>query len=592
MDIENLFQDVRQRLNNHYDSEKLLLLQVLQLANQKGMQFTTDFFSSLSERLSLPATEIKGIASFYSFLDKPRNTQYDIRISDNITDQFQNNAYVINTLQEKYADNPKVNIATTSCIGMNDQGPAMLVNGYTIPNLGPGTLEHVFSLIDDNIPLTSWPSELFTVADNIQRKDILLNDVSGNGTSLNKLTNAEPDEILSIIQNSGLSGRGGAGFSTASKWRLCKQAETENKHVICNADEGEPGTFKDRVLLNSYANQFIEGMTLCAGIVGASQGYIYLRAEYLFLLPKLNAVLQKRRDDNLLGNNILGKKGFDFDIDIHLGAGAYICGEESALIESLEGKRGIPRNRPPFPVTQGYINQPTIVNNVETFLAAAGIVEHGADWFKNTGTEKSPGTKLLSISGDCKKPGVYEFPFGTSIKDILSACGASDTQAVQVAGAAGHMVAPDEFDHAISFEDYATAGSFMVYDHSRDLFQVIKNFADFFKHESCGFCTPCRVGTSLQSDLVEKLVEGNASSYDINEIKSIAKLMQTTSHCGLGATASTAILDLIEKFPQLLEKRLKHLDYTPAFNLDAALEQSRQITGREDSQSHIGGYHD
>ena len=592
MDIDSLFKDVRQRFNNRYDSEKLLLLQVLQLANQKGIAFSPDFFSSLSQRLGIPAAEVEGIASFYSFLDNSEAIAFDIRISDNITDQFQNNEAVLKAFQDKFAGNNEIRISKTSCIGMSDQGPAILINGQVIAKVDEHVLKQVFALIDDKQAITTWPQELFVVEDNIQRKDILLNEVSGLGASLKQFTDGDVDSTLSKIESAVLRGRGGAGFNTASKWQFCRQATSSQKHVICNADEGEPGTFKDRVLLNSYADQVIEGMTLCAGIVGASQGYIYLRAEYQYLLPQLTTLLQQRRDQNLLGKNILGKADFDFDIDVHLGAGAYICGEESALIESLEGKRGIPRIRPPFPVTHGYLNQPTVVNNVETFMAAAGIVEHGAEWFKQKGNAYSSGTKLISISGDCDKPGIYEYPLGTSIREILSDCGAHDTQAVQIAGAAGHLVGPTEFEHSISFEDFATAGSFMVFDQSRDLFELAKNISEFFRHESCGFCTPCRVGTSLQADLVHKLASGHASRYDIDEIKSIANLMQTTSHCGLGATASTALIDLIEKFPDLIDSQLTHQSYEPAFDLDAALEQSRQITGRDDSHAHIGNQHD
>jgi [NiFe] hydrogenase diaphorase moiety large subunit len=592
MDTETLFQEIRQHFKHHYAQDKLLLLQILQLAYRKGMDFSAAFFDSLAEKLSMPAAEIEGIANFYNFLDAPCGTRYDIRISDNIIDQFQNNRTLYQDILDKYAENTAVNVSLTSCTGMGDQGPAILVNGLAIANVNTEVLKQIFACIDQNLPVNSWPSELFSITDNIQLRDMLLNEVSGNGTAISKLVSNEADKALSMIENAGLRGRGGAGFSTARKWLFCQQARATEKHVICNADEGEPGTFKDRVLLNSYADQVVEGMTLCAGITGARNGYLYLRGEYYYLLPKLNQVLQQRRAKNLLGKNIMGKTGFDFDIDIHLGAGAYICGEESALIESLEGKRGIPRNRPPFPVTHGYLNQPTVVNNVETFMAAAGIVEHGAEWFRQTGTDKSSGSKLISISGDCDKPGIYEYPFGTSIQQILSDCGAHETQAVQVAGAAGHLLSPAEFDQTISFEDFSTAGSFMVFNQSRDLFEIVKNFTAFFKHESCGFCTPCRVGTSLQDDLAIKLANGNASRFDLDEIQSIADLMHTSSHCGLGVTASTALLDLIEKFPELINRRLSKQSFEPAFDLDAALEESRQLTGRNDTQSHIGGYHD
>ena len=472
---------------------------------------------------------------------------------------------------------------------MSDQGPGLLVNGQAIASLDEQKTENISKLISQQIPLDQWPEELFRIDDNIKKRDLLLSGDFKNGSALQALKDSSSDALLERIKTAGLRGRGGAGFPTASKWDFCRQSQADQRYVICNADEGEPGTFKDRVLLNSFADIVIEGMTLCAGIIKASQGFIYLRGEYRYLVPKLQNILQQRRDDGLLGQNILGIDGFNFDIDIHLGAGAYICGEESALIESLEGKRGVPRKRPPFPVSNGYCDKPTVVNNVETFMAAARIAEHSADWFHAAGTEQSAGTKILSISGDCTHPGIYEYAFGTSLTQILQDCGATDTQAVQVAGAAGNLYKPEEFDRQLSFEDVATAGSFMVLDNSRDLVAMIQNFSDFFVHESCGFCTPCRVGTSLIKDLVIKLANGHATPYDLEEMKKIGALMKTSSHCGLGATAPNALLDLINKFPDLLQDKLAHTDYEPAFDLDAALQEARDITGRDDAGAHLGG---
>ncbi len=280
------------------------------------------------------------------------------------------------------------------------------------------------------------------------------------------------------------------------KWRFCsEEAETE-RYVVCNADEGEPGTFKDRVLLNSYAHQVFEGMTLCASIIKAEQGFLYLRGEYLHLVEKLQDILEQRRDSGLLGNNILDQ-GLNFDIEIRLGCGAYICDEESALIESLEGKRGIPRNRPPYPVSQGYLGKPIVVNNVETFFAASKIAAQGGQWFADVGTKQSQGTKILSISGDCTKPGIYEYPFGTRIEQVLQDCGATDVLGIQVGGPSGTFIGLDELQRTLAFEDLATGGSFIIFNQSRSILDIVKNFTHFFAHESCGFCTPCRVGTSL-----------------------------------------------------------------------------------------------
>ena len=284
---------------------------------------------------------------------------------------------------------------------------------------------------------------------------------------------------------------------------------------------------------------------------------------------------------------VLFKTGFDFDIEIHMGAGAYICGEESALIESLEGKRGVPRIRPPFPVTHGYRGRPTVVNNVETFMAAAQIATQGADWFKAAGTEQSTGTKLLSISGDCAHPGIYEFPFGVSIQQVLEACGTTDCQAVQVAGAAGFTIPATEFNRSIAFEDVSTGGSFMVFNHERDLLDMVQNFTRFFMHESCGFCTPCRVGGSLLKDHVDKVHAGKAGQYDIGELRNIGTLIKSTSHCSLGTTAPNPVLDTLDKFPHIYERRLAQTNFEPAFDLDAALQEARDITGRDDAGAHL-----
>ncbi len=548
----------------------------------------------LAEKLSVTQAHIHGVIGFYSFLHTEPRGDYDILVSDSITDHMLGSREVFDRLcsqldvtEGQPRQDGRVTVATTSCTGMCDQGPAMLINGWTITGLDRNRIDAIVELVESKTAIEHWPGEFFQVEDNIRRQDILLSDDSGDGDALRAFIDQGADALLEQIETSGLRGRGGAGFKTGLKWRFCKQAEADQHYVVCNADEGEPGTFKDRVLLNSYADRVFEGMTLCAGIIGASRGYLYLRGEYRYLREPLEQVLTQRRNAGLLGNSILGHDRFDFDIEIHMGAGAYICGEESSLIESLEGKRGIPRKRPPFPVTNGYMDKPTVVNNVETFMAAALIAINGADWFRAVGTEESSGTKLLSISGDCEFPGIYEYPFGVSVNDILKDCGASNVQAIQVAGAAGFTIPASEFDRRIAFEDISTGGSFMVFNQERNLLDAVQNFARFFVHESCGFCTPCRVGSSLLRDLVDKVHSGHASEYDLGEMRNIGLLMRGASHCGLGATAPNPVLDTLEKFPQIYEQRLKHSGYEPAFDLDAALQDARDITGRDDAGAHI-----
>jgi [NiFe] hydrogenase diaphorase moiety large subunit len=571
-----------------------LLLQYLCTAQSLYSYVPERIVRLFADKLEIPPAKILGLVDFYAFLHREARGDFDILFSDSITDRMLGNRALIDKLCMKLGvelgkprNDERVTIDVTSCTGICDQGPALLVNGMVVSKLDDARIDLIGDLVESCTPVCDWPEALFVVEDNIQRPGLLLSDHIANGAAIEALINDGSSTFLEVLEQSGLRGRGGAGFSTATKWRLCRNAPADERYVVCNADEGEPGTFKDRVLLNSYADNVFEGMTLCGGAVGAEKGYLYLRGEYRYLLEDLEETLQRRRNANLLGNNILGEEGFNFDIDIHLGAGAYICGEESALLESLSGKRGIPRDRPPFPVTSGFRQRPTIVNNVETFLAAAKIAVFGAQWFSSAGTEKSSGTKLLSISGDCSRPGIYEYPFGVSIRQILDDCGALDTQAVQVAGAAGTTIPPAEFDRSISFEDLSTAGSIMVFNQQRDLLDMVQNFSQFFCHESCGFCTPCRVGGTLMRNLVEKVVAGHATSYDLDEMKNIGLVMQNTAHCGLGATAANPVINTLHKFPDIYTKRLAHSGYEPAFNLDASLEISRQITGRNDEGAHI-----
>lgn len=368
------------------------------------------------------------------------------------------------------------------------------------------------------------------------------------GSGLEAALAKRPREVLTQIGRSGLRGRGGAGFPTNLKWSMAAEVEAENKYVVCNADEGEPGTFKDRVILSDFADLIFEGMTIGARVIGARHGIMYLRAEYTYLRPQLEAVLRRRRAENLLGKNIRGVEGFDFDIDIHMGAGAYVCGEETAMIESLEGHRGEPRNRPPFPIDTGYLGRPTIVNNVETFAWVVCILARGADWFKSLGTDKSSGPKLFSVSGDCKLPGVYEFPLGITIAQLLKEVQGEDAKAVQVGGASGQCVPAAQFARALAFEDVSTGGSIIVFGPRRDMLDVVENFLEFFIDESCGQCTPCREGVPKILEGVRLLKRGECSMSYLKELCSLGETLQLASKCGLGQSAPNAFLSVVAHF--------------------------------------------
>ena len=370
------------------------------------------------------------------------------------------------------------------------------------------------------------------------------------GEGIKKALEIGREEVLFELKESKLKGRGGAGFPTSTKWMLTAAAISENKYIVCNADEGEPGTFKDRVLLLEYPELIFDGMVIGGFTTGAKNGIVYLRGEYEYMLESLEDYLAEMREDNLLGNDILGKKGFNFDISIRLGSGAYVCGEETALIESLEGYRGEPRNRPPYPVDTGYLGNPTAVNNCETLASVAHIVTKGGGWFKRFGTDKSSGSKLFSVSGDCDFPGVYEVPWGLTILELLDLVGAKNTKAVQIGGASGICVPKSQFGRKIAYEDVATGGSVIVFNESRRMLHVLKNFMEFFVEESCGQCTPCRIGNVKLLECVERIENGTYTFMYVNTIKELGKTMQLASKCGLGQSSPNAFLSILENFKE------------------------------------------
>ena len=376
---------------------------------------------------------------------------------------------------------------------------------------------------------------------------------------MNSALKLSPQEVVESVIESGMRGRGGAGFPTGVKWQLAAQTQDKQKMVVCNADEGEPGTFKDRYIIKIFGNLMIEGMTIAAYAIGAKRGVIYLRGEYSYLRPHLETIFEERSKAGKLGKNINGIDGFDFEIDVRMGAGAYVCGEETALIESLEGQRGEPRNRPPFPVNAGFYKHSTIVNNVESFAWVTTMFAKGINWFKSVGTDKSTGHKLFSVSGDCKQPGIYEFPLGIKVSKLLEAVGGEDAKAVQIGGAAGLLIPTSEFERTLAYEDIPTGGSIIVFGPDRDMLMVAKNFLEFFVHESCGQCTPCREGNEKLLEGVKLLEEGRCSIHYLNELVSLGETMRLASKCGLGQTSSNPFISVATHFRDEILGRTKHL---------------------------------
>jgi [NiFe] hydrogenase diaphorase moiety large subunit len=383
------------------------------------------------------------------------------------------------------------------------------------------------------------------------RKGVVLFTNYKRGEAIKKALELGRENILLEVRESKLRGRGGAGFPTATKWMLVGAAVADEKYVVCNADEGEPGTFKDRVLLLEYPELVFEGMVIAGITIGAKLGLLYLRGEYEYMLQPLKDYLESMRKDKLLGNNILGSD-YSFDIVIRLGSGAYVCGEETALIESLEGHRGEARNRPPYPVNTGFWGRPTTVNNVETLASVPHILLKGGEWYAKYGTSKSSGSKLLSISGDCQKPGVYELPWGTKIEELLEIVGAKNTKAVQIGGASGVCIPKSQFNRTLAYEDVPTGGSIIIFNESRNMLKVLKNFMEFFVEESCGQCTPCRVGNVKLLECIKNIEKGEFTFAEINKMKDLGKTMQVASKCGLGQSSPNSFLSIMENFKEEL----------------------------------------
>ena len=606
------------RIVTRWDHDPTGLVQILREVQEEFGYLPPPAAVEIARLLRIPYSRVTGVASFYSFMALQPRGSYRVLFSDNITDRMAGNERLMEALCHrlwvepgKVSEDGLVSVGRTSCTGLCDQGPALLVNGIAIPALTDERIASLGDLILARVPVADWPAEFFVVQDNVRRADVMLahglkpgdpiraalqrgtqgwSERAANERSWREAyvgAAQGPIATLEEVKRSNLRGRGGAGFTTGIKWEACRHATGLERYVVCNADEGEPGTFKDRVLLTSHADLLFDGMTVAAYAIGASRGFLYLRGEYRYLLERLESALERRREANLLGAGICGQPGFDFDIRIHVGAGSYVCGEESALIESLEGKRGVPRNRPPYPVTNGYKQQPTIVNNVETLCAAALIAVHGGDWYRGLGTLKSAGTKILSVAGDVARPGLYEYPFGVTIRQVLDDCGAVNTQAVQVSGPSGMCIDATEFGRRIAFEDLPTAGAFTVFDASRDMFEVARNYAHFFAHESCGFCTPCRVGTSMLVAAMDKIHAGNGTQHELREMNRLNRVLLMSAHCGLGHTACNPILDTMKRFRPAYERKLRSLEFTPSFDVDGALGRARQMTGRDDAGAHL-----
>lgn len=372
------------------------------------------------------------------------------------------------------------------------------------------------------------------------------------------LTEMTPDEVIDVIKGSGLRGRGGGGFPTGLKWEFTKNAPGDIKYVACNADEGDPGAFMDRSVLEGDPHTVVEAMTIAGYAVGACRGFVYVRAEYPIAVQRLQIAIDQARENGLLGDDIFGT-GFSFDIEIRLGAGAFVCGEETALIASIEGRRGMPKVRPPFPAVKGIFDKPTLLNNVETFANVPQIILKGADWFAGIGTEKSKGTKVFALAGKINNTGLLEIPMGTTLREAIYEVGGGIPngkafKAVQTGGPSGgcipaeHLDTPIDYDNLIELGSMMGSGGMIVLDEDNCMVDVARFFLDFTEEESCGKCTPCREGTKRMHELLDKIVEGKGSMADITKLETLATTIKSASLCGLGQTAPNPVLSTLLYF--------------------------------------------
>lgn len=577
--------EVINEIVERYGKDRSRMMDIVRAVHAKLGYLPEEGLRVIPKALGIHRVEVSDMASFYAFFSRRPKGKNIVRLCNSLVERMKGSDEVAKALEiaagigfgETTADG-SITLEYTACIGLSDQGPSALINGVAVTNLTPADAPKIIEALRKGESPSALPQA--EVAVNLRKPGPVIFSSMDRGMAIRKAVNMAPAEVITEMNKARLRGRGGAGFPTAMKWDFCRKAPGNAHYIVCNADEGEPGTFKDRVILTENPDLAFEGMTVAGYAIGAAEGLFYLRGEYEYLLPGLEQVLAKRRSLGLSGKDICGREGFNFDIRIQVGAGAYICGEESALLESLEGKRGAPRDRPPFPVQKGYKNEPTSVNNVETLCCAARIVEMGADWFAKMGTKDSTGTKVLSVSGDCAYPGVYEVEYGISVDRLLHMVGAKSVQAVQIGGPSGQCLAPKDFGRSISFEDQPTGGSVIVIGEGRDLVWCMAQFVEFFVEESCGWCAPCRVGTTALKKMLDKVIEGKATRADLEELQRVGTTVKMMSRCGLGQTAANPILTTMRNFPEAFEARVKPDAFIPRIDFAKALREGAAAAGR------------
>jgi len=526
-----------------------LLRELLDLQHQHGYLVDRQL-EELAQRRGVPRYRLEGLVSFYSAFRRTPPPTRQVAVCRDVVCRLNGCEDLRADLEQLAESNEELEIVEVSCLGRCDHAPAVAINDRPA---GPAIAADQL-LEDDTVTwLTNsgprnWQSDPYE-------------NSSDHYNTLRKLVSDLPmlaGSCIAQLDDAGLRGMGGAGFPTGRKWSLVAAEPAETKYVICNADESEPGTFKDRVLLATLPHLVIEGMVLAGLTVGANRGIIFLRHEYSIEQQVLETAIRDAQTRGILGADAAGS-GQEFQIEIFVSPGGYILGEETALLEALEDRRGEPRNKPPYPGQVGLFGQPTLINNVETFALAVSIIAHGSDWWNRQGAEGFSGLKFVSISGDINEPGVYEIPVGTTVAELIEqAGGVPNTAAVRAflpGGASSRFLPADRLDTPLDFDTIAAAGSMLgtgaviVAAEGRNLFELATNLVRFFRNESCGKCVPCRIGSHHTVELLERVADGSADPDTLEELPSLGHTLEQTSICGLGQVALVPILSMLEHFP-------------------------------------------
>jgi len=586
-----------QALENRYPVKRSALIPML-LYGQDQFGFISDeLIAEIARRLDLNTLQVTETLTYYSMLRRKPAGKYHVQVCTNVSCKLRGGDKIYDFVRRKLEIGHKevtadgvFSLEEVECIGACTGAPAMQINYDFYENLNTERCTQIFESLEANgkpavsLPITGavktrHPAEvpatsrLFGAKDSHKLDVYLANDgYKGMERALKELT---PDQVIDEVKKSNLRGRGGAGFPTGMKWSFVPKESAKPKYILCNADESEPGTCKDRPLIEMMPHQLIEGVVIAGRAVGSHQGYIYVRGEYRYVQDILDGAVEEAYARGYLGKNILGS-GFDFDVVTHTGAGAYECGEESALMESLEGKRGYPRIRPPFPAVVGLYGSPTVINNVETLSAVPEILRRGGEWYAGLGAPKNGGTRLFCISGHVKKPGIYELPMGFNLKRMIEEVadgmrGGKKLKAVIPGGSSCPLLKADEIDVAMDFDSVAKAGSMLgsggliVIDEETCMVDLARRIMHFYAHESCGWCIPCREGTGWLRKMLDRFHAGGGRAEDIPLVGELAKNMLGRTFCPLGDAAAMPTISIVKKWAHEFEQHLSgKCPYKPA----------------------------